>query len=397
MAKYKHILLIVLIVLVALACLVFLYFEHYAPLSTADGTVAELWYSEDELWRRVPEAVLKFNTDYASKHGFSIKTRAFASEDELGAELYKRINSHGILPDMVICDTDLAAFLDKSGVTCEMNDYFSQWETADFDDSILAASTVDGKLIAVPLAFDSAVFIADKELVKDEENVSSLEKLCAASPGYYEENGKGFFTISDYSVFFRSYVARLGGDFDGRSPHDTDDENSKYIYKLLAETAYARGYAVTDEAPARLVADGTLPCAFVSASDVAENAAYIDPDSVLIMPYPGAKGGSEICPEQLYGIVILNSDISSIHASAMFSRWFSTRSVNDEFVKGSGYVPSSYEVYDENDNAVLDALYKMIAEWKANGLSLFPTPDAAYPENSRSFNEVLNTIMNSLS
>lgn len=397
MSKIKYSLGIFLAVVLVIAGAVYIYFTHYAPLRPDADTEVTVWYvSSDRMWQSFAGLADSYSKGEGAKYGITVRTKAFDSQTELYKQLDKAIDEGGSLPDMVVCDTDYAAYMAKSGVLADLGTYFGNWEASSFNKEMTEAASVDGSLVAVPIAAQTDVFMINTKLFSDFSAISNFEKLCSVADEYYSRNGGSFFTITDYSLFFRTAAAQLKDDFDAVSPHETSNKNCKYIYNLLAQTAYSRGFGDGGEDAAKQVGEGKLPCAIVSSAEVMKYAYAIDADTVDFAAYPCMKDGEPAYVEKVTGITMTASDTNSERASALFIRWFTSTENNSAFVGDSGYIPAAGAAVSVSDYAIYSELQTAMAERRNNSERYTFEASAEYSVNSRSFDEILNTIMDSL-
>lgn len=397
MSKIKYTLGIILAVVLIVAGAVYVYFAHYAPLQPDADTEVTVWYvNNDRMWQGFAGLADNYNNGEGGKYGITVKVKDFNSSAELYKELDKRIEEKGSLPDMVVCDTDYAAYMDEKGVLAEMSSYFGSWEASAFSKEMAEAASMNGTLVSLPVAAETNVFMVNTEVFSDISAISNFEKLCSVADEYYSRNGSSFFTITDYSLFFRTAAAQLKDDFSAVSPHDTSNKNCKYIYKLLAETAYNRGFGVAGGEATKMVGEGIIACALIPSSEVMRCAYALDADSIEFAAYPCMKDGESAYVEKVTGITMTASDSNSERASAMFIRWFTSPEVNAPFVGDSGYIPASGAAVDISDYDIYSELSAAIAERRNNSERYTFEASADYSVNSRDFDEILNTIMDSL-
>ena len=397
MSKIKYNLGLIIAALLVIAGVLYIYFAHYAPYRPPEPQTLSVWYVDDDaMWGGFAELCAEYNEEDGGKYGIGVQPKAFNTADALYDEVSELIESGGELPDMIACDTDFAAWLDEKAVLADMDEYFGDWETSKYDEYMTRASRAGENLVAVPIAAETNVFIVNTDKFSDISAVSNFEKLCSVSSEYYSRNFAGFFTISDYSLFFRNAMAQLGDDFDAVSPHDTKSENCKYIYKQLAETAYDRGFTPSDNAAVYKVAEGKLPCAIVSSADIMKYAGRLEGDNISFAPFPYMKDGKPVYTEKVTGMAILASDSTRERSAAMFIKWFASSNVNSRFVGDSGYIAAVGTEASGSDSEVYVKLMQAVKALKAAGSRVTYEARAEYSENSRNFDNVLRTIMNSL-
>ena len=397
MSKLKYSLGIILAVVLIAAGAVYIYFAHYAPLKPDEATEVTVWYvNNDKMWQNFAGLADNYSSGEGKKYGITVKVKAFDSRTELYNDLNKAIEEKGSLPDMVVCDTDYAAYMADKGVLADLSSYFGNWEASSFSEEIAEASSKDGTLVAVPIAAETEVFMVNTKIFPDISALSSFEKLCSVADEYYLRNGSSFFTVSDYSFFFRTAAAQLNDDFDAVSPYDTNNKNCKYIYKLLAEAAYNRGFEASGEDAAKMVGEGKYACAIVSSPEVMRYAYAINADDIEFATYPCMKDGEPAYVEKVTGITMTASDSDSERASAMFIRWFTSAEVESAFVGDSGYILPTGAAVSVSDFDIYSELQTAMAERRNKSEHYTYEASAEYSVNSRNFDDILNTIMDSL-
>ena len=397
MSKLKYSLGIILAVVLIAAGVVYIYFAHYAPLKPDEATEVTVWYvNNDKMWQNFAGLADNYSSGEGKKYGITVKVKAFDSRTELYKDLNKAIEEKGALPDMVVCDTDYAAYMADEGVLADLSSYFGNWEASSFSEEIAEASSKDGTLVAVPIAAETEVFMVNTKIFPDISALSSFEKLCSVADEYYLRNGSSFFTVSDYSFFFRTAAAQLNDDFDAVSPYDTNNKNCKYIYKLLAEAAYNRGFEASGEDAAKMVGEGKYACAIVSSPEVMRYAYALNADDIEFATYPCMKDGEPAYVEKVTGITMTASDSDSERASAMFIRWFTSAEVESAFVGDSGYILPTGAAVSVSDFDIYSELQTAMAERRNKSEHYTYEASAEYSVNSRNFDDILNTIMDSL-
>ena len=397
MSKLKYSLGIILAVVLIAAGAVYIYFAHYAPLKPDEATEVTVWYvNNDKMWQNFAGLADNYSSGEGKKYGITVKVKAFDSRTELYKDLNKAIEEKGALPDMVVCDTDYAAYMADEGVLADLSSYFGNWEASSFSEEIAEASSKGGTLVAVPIAAETEVFMVNTKIFPDISALSSFEKLCSVADEYYLRNGSSFFTVSDYSFFFRTAAAQLNDDFDAVSPYDTNNKNCKYIYKLLAEAAYNRGFEASGEDAAKMVGEGKYACAIVSSPEVMRYAYALNADDIEFATYPCMKDGEPAYVEKVTGITMTASDSDSERASAMFIRWFTSAEVESAFVGDSGYILPTGAAVSVSDFDIYSELQTAMAERRNKSEHYTYEASAEYSVNSRNFDDILNTIMDSL-
>ncbi len=180
------------------------------------------------------------------------------------------------------------------------------------------------------------------------------------------------------------------------SPHDTDSDNCKYIYKLLAETAYDRGFISSGGQAAKMLADGDIAAAIISSADLMKYADQLSGDEFEFVSYPYMKDGKPAYTQKVTGITILASDGTRERSAVEFLRWFTSQKNNSSFVGDSGYLAAIGRESSSSDSALYGKLMDAVEQMQKNGGDTTTAASAEYSVNSRNFDSVLSTIMNSL-
>ncbi len=397
MSKIKYRLALAAAAVLLLGGVIYIYFAHYAPFKPDEPQTLSVWYvNDDAMWSGFYTMCGEYNGSDGADCGITVNVRAFDTQEQLYESLTDALASGGEKPDIIACDTDFAAYLDSEDELADMDKYFGSWETSGYDKNMTAAATGSDGLACVPIAAETNVFIVNTSLFADSEAISNFEKLCSVADEYYGRSSKSFFTISDYSLFFRDAVAQLGEKFDGVSPHDTDSDNCKYIYKLLAETAYDRGFASSGGQAAKMLADGEIAAAIVSSADLMKYADKLSGDEFEFVSFPYMKDGKPAYTQKVTGMTILASDSTRERSAVEFLRWFTSQKNNGSFVGDSGYLAAIGRESSSSEYALYEKLMDAVDTMRRNGDDTTAAASAEYSVNSRNFDSVLNTIMNSL-
>lgn len=397
MSKLKYKIAIALAAVLVLGSVLYIYLAHYAPYKPDTEQTVGVWYSDDDaMWSGFKALCEEYNGSEGAKYGIKISPRAFESDEELYKAVCDAAESGGELPAITACDSDFAAYLDEKGLAADMDKYFGKWETSGYNSTMKAACTGKNGLVAIPIAAETELFIVNTDLFSDSAAVSNFEKLCSVANEYYKRNSESFFTISSYSMFFRDAIGQLGEKFDGLSPHDTDSENCKYVYKLLAETAYDRGFTSVGTEAAEYLAEGKIAAAVISSADIMKCASSLDGENFVFSDFPYMKDGKAVYIEKVTGMTILAADRQTEKCAQMFLRWFASSEVNSRFVGDSGYIAAIGSQSSSSEHEIYSRLMDAVSKMQKKGERIDYAADAGYSENSRNFDIVLRTIMSSL-
>ena len=397
MSKIKYKLAIAAALVLLLGGVIYIYFAHYAPFKPDEQQTLSVWYvNDDAMWSGFYAMCGEYNETDGADCGIRINAKSFDTQEQLYESVEDALAGGGEKPDILACDTDFAAWLDDQDKLADMDKYFGSWETSGYDKSMTAEAKGSKGLSSIPIAAETNVFVVNTTLFADFEAISSFEKLCSVADEYYKRSSKSFFTISDYSLFFRDAVAQLGETFDGVSPHDTESDNCKYIYKLLAETAYDRGFTSSGGQAAKKLADGDVAAAIVSSADLMKYADKLSGDDFEFVSFPYMKDGKPAYTQKVTGMTVLASDNTHERSAVEFLRWFTSQKNNSSFVGDTGYLAAIGKESSSSELLLYDKLMDAVDTMRKKGEGTTRAASAEYSVNSRNFDNVLNTIMNSL-
>lgn len=391
MAKHRFKFILILLALLLLLTCLYIYFDRFAPVTMAEKTRIEVWYvSEDAAWQSLDDIVRDYNEGEGKEVGVTVSLKAFSNEAALNSAL-----KSDDLPDIVFCNADTAATLGKDDKLARIDDYFDAWRLSEISSEYIDAATVKNKLVGIPFAAETDIMIVNTDLFSDTDSINTYEQLCAVSEEYYKRNDKSFYTVEDYSDFFRLMVLSLGGEFDGISPHDSKDEDCIHIYNdLLALSALNRGFDTPKDSPAKSVIEGEIPCAIVSSASVSAYLSDADGD-IEFFPVPYMKDGEKAAVLRLTLLSICASNEEQELAACLFAEWL----ISSDEGSGIGKTCGSISVSGDDpttsgklEKKLCDAVDKAISSGET---VIFP-PDAEFAENSKEFDLNLATLMDGL-
>lgn len=397
MSRLKQIIFVAIIILLGLGIGIYVYKNHYTPAPPAEDTVVTVWYTEDDaLNAGIPGIVDKYNSvdNRDIRKNVTVRTRSFTDYGELEKAL--RLTSKSTRPDMIVCDANCIATLNGDGYIAKLSEYGEEWASSEFNADLVECVSIKNNMMAVPFAADIELMVVNTKCVDNFGEIKSLEDMCAAAKSYYKDNSKPMFTLGDYAKFFRNEMAQLGEEFDAVSPRDTKNENCKYIYKLLAQSAFDRGM-ISSTDPLKAVASGKIACAAVSSSDIMANATELG-KGIKVFPCPCVKDGKQVYDLDVKCLCLCKTDETRQNASAQFLKWFSSAEVNTEFLGDGGYIPLRGSIGDiASENSLFTNVSKVILKLESSAKHTNFEPNAEYLKNYKEFTDVMSLVMDSLS
>lgn len=391
MAKKKYVLLIILIAAVIIGAVVYLLFLQDRPESLDEPAELTLWYSQSSpLSENLEFLTEKYNTELSPRSKVTVTLCPYESEMAIMNAVSEAKENSGELPDMIMCDADVSAWLSKARLLADTENYQRNWDTELCDKAMMKSCTVSGKLVSMPVAAEYDVLVVNTKLYPDIESIDSFEALCESANAYYMENKQYFFTLTDYAAFFRTAMAQLDERFEAENPFEDEDEDVRYIYDHLATSAFKRGFTAAKGDPVRMVAEGKLVCALVPAGTVMAAAKNYDVSSLGIMPCPPMKNGDSVYVPHVTGVSVLKSDENSLMGASIFISWLLSEENNAVLVGKSGLVSAKggVLVFD----SAPELYYELMAMFSGMESRVYHA-NSDYPLKSYEFNSIIDNIM----
>ena len=142
-----------------------------------------------------------------------------------------------------------------------------------------------------------------------------------------------------YADLINALMCSLNAPFSGELRTDASDPSFKRVYNLLAGCGYVHGLAAPAEDCAQSVAEGKLPCAFVSS----EALAALDGSGISVLPLPLPEGGEAQCPAELMGVAVTCNRSERLSSVAAFLSWLGGDGRSDGLAMTSALVPLGAE------------------------------------------------------
>ena len=95
-------------------------------------------------------------------------------------------------------------------------------------------------------------------------------------------------------------------------------------------------------------------------------------------------------------MTVLASDNTHERSAVEFLRWFTSQKNNSSFVGDTGYLAAIGKESSSSELSLYDKLMDAVDTMRKKGEGTTRAASSEYSVNSRNFDNVLNTIMNSL-
>lgn len=360
--------------------------EATADVAAGDNTggssepiTLTLWHSYvGSTQTQLESAVEEFNETVGHEQGIVVEAVAMGSLGDLEAAVTdsaKGVINSADMPDIFSCYADKALELDELGVLCDLGDYFSEEERAQYVKSYLDAGVMGGKLLTLPIVAATEVLYIDNTALNEfvaanpqfeytNATLGTWESLYDLSKAYYEWtdsrtpdtpwDGKGFMGVDELGNFLIISNKQLGVDImDGAASEVHLDREVLHKIFTLYYNGMSLGYF---DNVGRFCSDdvktGDLAAYVGSSSSATYFPTFIEVDNqeapieLLASPYPVFNGGEPFEIQQGAGMAVAKSDESKESAAAVFLKWFTDTPINVPYAMQSGYLPIKTAAYD---------------------------------------------------
>lgn len=347
-------------------------------LSSKSPISITLWhYYNGESRESLEKAVTEFNETVGIENGVIVN--AVAKGNMMDLEKAVKNSALGLvdsepMPDIFSSYPDTAMEIDKMGLLCDLNQYFSEEEKAGFVDVYLNDGIFrEGVFSLVPIAKSiELLFVNNTEFKAFAEaeglsynELSTWEGLYDLSARYYAYtdaqtptvagDGQSMMGFDSIANFVITASKQLGLDVIAADREEAVLD--KKVLKSVFENFY-KGYSLGyygDESKFRT--DDVKTGKIISFVGSSSGAVYF-PTSVdkggkygevelLALPYPSFNSSTPCSFRQGAGMCVSATDERREGASVLFLKWFCNLDNNIAFVGRSGYLPVKKEAYEE--------------------------------------------------
>jgi multiple sugar transport system substrate-binding protein len=316
--------------------------------------------------------VTQFNETVGMEQGIVVDAQSQGSVNQLADAVFDAANESigaSPLPHIFASYADNAIRVHQIVPLVPLTEYFTDEDLSQYRQEFLEEGRfiTDNEYYIVPIAKSSENLYVNKTFWTPfaekygytEGDLSTWEGVYAVSKAYYEETGKGFFSIDAVANFVIVSSMQLGEELytyseDGTAEFEMSETLKDYIwtyyYKPSIKGYYKKsGRFSSDDAKIGNVVSYTGSTAgaayfptVVALSDV--ESYNIDP---LVLPYPYFEGRDKVSIQQGAGMCITQSDEAHEYAGALFLKWFTSKDQNLTFAVSTGYFPVMQASLDE--------------------------------------------------
>lgn len=318
--------------------------------------------------------VSKFNETIGVEKGFVVESQSQGDVSQLANAVFDAANEYigsSPMPDIFASYPDNTYRVNQIVDLVSLDEYFSAEELSEYRDEFLDEGRFlyNNEFFIVPIAKSSEnLFVNKTDWVKfaDEnsftnEDLSTWEGLYNVSKTYYEQTGRGFFSIDATANFMLESAMQLGTEMyiyenDGTVKFNFTKEVAKNVWDYYYRP-YLKGYFVktgrfsSDDAKIGTILAYTGSTAGVAyfPKEVTIEQKTVYPIELLALPYPYYEDGQPYAIQQGAGMSITRSDVAHEYAASMFLKWFTDKKQNTKFAVTTGYFPVKNESINNDE------------------------------------------------
>lgn len=356
-------------------------------LDPKNPTTVTLWhYYISENQQALEAAVAEFNCTLGIQYGVIIdpiaQGRIADLEDAVTASALGTINSQP-MPDIFSSYPDKALEIDGYDMVCDLSEYFTEEEMAEYVPGFLASGVFDGRMLVVPIVKSVEIAYLN-ESSWDEfaaacgvtlDGLSTWESVYDVARQYYNwtdaktpdtlGDGRGLLGIDSTANFIIAACKQMGIDvIDGANAQAVlDNDVLRRIFDVYYNGMVLGYFDGMGAQCSDLIKSGELIAYAGSSSSVVYFPTWIEqngtrqPIKFRALEYPTFEGGRATTIQQGAGMCVAKSTPEKQAGAALFLKWFTDYSVNIDFSMTTGYLPVETSSYaSEEFTKALDSL-----------------------------------------
>ncbi len=336
-----------------------------------------LWHYYNSETQITLDALIKeFNSTVGIEKGVVINSVAKGNIKELENDIEnaaKGVVTAENMPDIFSVYDDKLVELDKLGVVCDLNAYFSEEDKTKYVENFLNCSVGGSRLLSIPTAKSTEIFYANKEAIDTFANetgfdyigIETWEEYYNLSREYYnwtdsktpevKWDGQSFMGIDSIANYIIIGNKQLGVDI-------IDGENevinlNKEVLKKIFDIYYngislgyfnSVGVFRSDDVKAGELVSYTGSTSSVSyfptEAQLEDSVKKID---LYVNKYPYFEGGEPYAIIQGAGMSVAKTTPQKEEGAALFLKWITEPKQNFKITSASGYLPVQKESYSE--------------------------------------------------
>lgn len=322
----------------------------------------------------------QFNATIGKEKGIIINVTLMSNASQIGKKLKDaQTDKAGSkeMPDLFFCHSSDARSLGANNLL-NWSNCFSQSELNNFVPDFLSDGLVDDNLVVFPVSKSTyMLFIAggvfDRFAVAKDVSLSDLgtwKGFFSVAEKYYDWSGGKPFCAIDYLI----RIAELCAISEGENISYKDgwyDANNPALIKAydMFVTSIAKGHIVVSDLYSNTQVMTGQTCAGIgsSASILYYNDEITYPDNtsekmnLQVLPLPQQTGKQKVATQSGVGLCAYKTTDQKAEAATIFTRWFTEKQRNVDFVLSTGYMPVRTGAFEKiNENSFKSIAYKKL-------------------------------------
>lgn len=337
--------------------------KQASPLDPNKPITVTLWhYYNASIKESFDALVSAFNETIGLEEGIVIEAQSQGDVNQLATAVFEAANkSIGAppMPDIFAAYADNAFRVHQITPLLPLNTYFTADELKKYRLEFLEEGALaDGNYYIMPIAKSTENLYIIKSTWEafagqngfTTEDLATWEGLNKVAKAYYEQRGKGFFSLDANANFFivsgMQFKQPLYTTSEAGTTFQLPPDVAKRIWSYYY-APYIQGYFLKtgrfssdDAKTGRVIAytGSTAGAAYFPAQ--VENAdGSIEAIEPLILPYPYFQGADKVAIQQGAGMSIVKSDAAHEYAASLFLKWLTEPQQNLKFAVSTGYLP----------------------------------------------------------
>ena len=369
--EYKHKIKMLIILLLLLFC-----------AGCSDTNVSDSQPITIELWHvygaqtdsPLNDLIEVFNNTVGKKEGIQVEVTMVSNNNNIHKDIIAAANNETgapDLPDIFVAYPKTILAMPDDNILVDYRDYFTEEELSTFVQEFLDDGTVNGHLVALPVAKSTELMFVNKTAFDrfSEATGAKLSDLCTWE-GLYDtaykyaqwtdsltpdvaNDSKAFFVHDFHFNYFQVGVESLGEDFfDGESlafGPAFEQIWLPYARAAISGAVWLKGGYATE--PLRTGESIVSVASSASVLYFSNEVIYADNTSenieLIVMPCPIFENGEKIVMQRGAGMCVVKSTEEREQAAITFLKWLTEPECNTQFVISTGYMPVKQDAFSD--------------------------------------------------
>lgn len=316
----------------------------------------------------------EFNDTVGKEKGIQVEVTMVSNNKNIHKDILAASNKDPgapELPDIFVAYPSTVMAMPDEEILVDYYDYFSEDEIEKFIPSFVEDGEVDGRLVCLPVAKSTELLFINKtafdrfskETGAKIEDLSTWEGLYETAADYAEwtdgqtpevsDDGKNLFVHDFHFNYFQVGVESLGESFFNNNAIAFGPVFNK-VWEPYAKACLSGGVWLQGGYATEPLRTGEAIVSVASSASVlyfSNEVIYPDNTSeiieIIVRPCPVFENGKNLVMQRGAGMCTVKSTPEKEQAAVTFLKWLTEPETNTEFVIETGYMPVTYEAFEE--------------------------------------------------